>query len=152
METDFPLGGLSSLLPVPLRCVNILTPSDVCRCCSGSSVNSLLCVRQNSSLWTLLSKGSSFLGIILADPKGPPWMHLMHQHHLGWGIVVRHDSFVTPWAAAHQAPLSMDFPGKNTEVGCHSLLQVIFPTQGSNLRLLQWWADPLPLSQGQVKL
>ena len=24
-----------------------------------------------------------------------------------------------------------DFPGKNTEVGCHFLLQGIFPTQGS---------------------
>ena len=29
-----------------------------------------------------------------------------------------------------------DFPGKNTGVGCHSLLQGIFPTQGSNLGLL----------------
>ena len=27
-------------------------------------------------------------------------------------------------------------PGKNTEVGCHFLLQGIFPTQGSNLSLL----------------
>jgi len=25
-----------------------------------------------------------------------------------------------------------DSPGKNTGVGCHSLLQEIFPTQGSN--------------------
>ena len=25
-----------------------------------------------------------------------------------------------------------DFPGKNTEVGCHALLQELFPTQGSN--------------------
>ena len=25
-----------------------------------------------------------------------------------------------------------DFPGKNTGVGCHFLLQGIFPTQGSN--------------------
>ena len=25
-----------------------------------------------------------------------------------------------------------DSPGKNTEVGCHALLQGIFPTQGSN--------------------
>jgi len=25
-----------------------------------------------------------------------------------------------------------DFPGKNTGVGCHALLQGIFPTQGSN--------------------
>ena len=29
----------------------------------------------------------------------------------------------TPWTAAHQAPPSMDFPGKNTGVGCHFLLQ-----------------------------
>ena len=28
-----------------------------------------------------------------------------------------------------------DYPGKNTGVGCHDLLQVIFPTQGSNLGL-----------------
>ena len=28
-------------------------------------------------------------------------------------------------------------PGKNTEVGCHALLQGIFPTQGSNPCLLQ---------------
>ena len=25
--------------------------------------------------------------------------------------------FVTPWTVAHQAPLSMGFPGKNAEVG-----------------------------------
>ena len=29
-----------------------------------------------------------------------------------------------------------DFPGKNTGLGSHSLLQEIFPTQGSNLSLL----------------
>ena len=29
-----------------------------------------------------------------------------------------------------------DSPGKNTRVGCHFLLQGIFPTQGSNPRLL----------------
>ena len=30
-----------------------------------------------------------------------------------------------------------DSPGKNTGVGCHALLQEIFPTQGSNSDLLQ---------------
>ena len=30
----------------------------------------------------------------------------------------------------------MGFPGKNTGMGCHSLLQEIFPTQGSNPGLL----------------
>ena len=42
-----------------------------------------------------------------------------------------------------------DFPGKNTEVGCHWLLQGISPIQGWNpclLRLLHWQADSLPLS------
>ena len=29
----------------------------------------------------------------------------------------------TPWMAAHQAPPSLDYPGENTGVGCHFLLQ-----------------------------
>ena len=40
-----------------------------------------------------------------------------------------------------------DFPGKNTEVGCRTLLQGIFPTQGSSphlLCLLHWQAGFLP--------
>ena len=32
-----------------------------------------------------------------------------------------------------------NFPGKNTEVGCHFLLQGIFPIQGSNLLSLLHW-------------
>ena len=45
--------------------------------------------------------------------------------------------FEVPWTVARQAPLSMEFsPVKNTGVGSHSLLQEIFPTQGSNLGLL----------------
>ena len=39
-----------------------------------------------------------------------------------------------------------DFPGKNTGVGCHFLLQGIFPTQGLNLNHLHWQAGSLPLS------
>ena len=35
-------------------------------------------------------------------------------------------------------------PGKNTGVGCHSFLQGLFLTQGSNLYLLHWQADFLP--------
>ena len=47
--------------------------------------------------------------------------------------------FLCPW----------DSPGKNTEVGCHSLLQGIFPIQGSNtclLHLLYWQVGSLPLA------
>ena len=44
--------------------------------------------------------------------------------------------FLTPWTAVCQAPLRMEFPGKNPGAGCHFLLQGIFLTQGSNPRLL----------------
>ena len=57
--------------------------------------------------------------------------------------------FVIPWTVARQAPLSVEFPGKNTEVSCHFLLHGILPTQGLNLYLLQllhWQVDSLPLS------
>ena len=42
------------------------------------------------------------------------------------------------------------FPGKNTRVGCHFLLQGIFLTEGSNprlLSLLHWQADSLPVGK-----
>ena len=56
--------------------------------------------------------------------------------------------FATPWAVAHHALCPWNFPGKNTAVGCHALLQRIFPIQGSNpclLHLLHWQADCFPL-------
>ena len=40
----------------------------------------------------------------------------------------------------------MEFPSKNTGVGCHFLLQGIFLTQGLNPSLLHWQADSLPLT------
>ena len=39
-------------------------------------------------------------------------------------------------SSSHQDPLPMEFLGKNTGVGSHSLLQRVFLTQGSNPRLL----------------
>ena len=43
-----------------------------------------------------------------------------------------------------------NYPGKNTGVSCHFLLQRIFPTQSSNpclMCLLHWQTGSLPLSQ-----
>ena len=58
--------------------------------------------------------------------------------------------FATPRIVAHQAPLSLDFPGKNIGVGCHFSLQRTFLTQRLNSRflccLLYCKADSLPLS------
>ena len=54
-----------------------------------------------------------------------------------------------PWPARLLCP--WDSPGKSTGVGCHALLQGIFPTQGLNLHLLLWQTDCLPLShQGSL--
>ena len=54
-----------------------------------------------------------------------------------------------PMDQACQAPLSVDFPGKNTRVGYHALLQGIFSTEGLNLTLLcllHWWVSSLALA------
>ena len=59
--------------------------------------------------------------------------------------LVLSDSFATSWTVVCQAPLSMGFPGKNTGVGCHALLQQIFLSQGLNLHLLHCQADSLLL-------
>ena len=40
--------------------------------------------------------------------------------------------FATPWAVTASLLCPRDFPGKNTEEGCHSLLWGIFLTLGSN--------------------
>ena len=55
---------------------------------------------------------------------------------------------VTLWTIAYQAPLSMGSSRQEYWSGFHSLLQGIFQTQGSSLRLLcllHWQAGSLPL-------
>ena len=54
--------------------------------------------------------------------------------------------FVTHGLQSTRLFCPWDSPGKNTGVGCHFLLSGIFQTQGSNLSLLHWQADSLPLS------
>ena len=61
-------------------------------------------------------------------------------------VLSRVKLFATLRTVARQTPLSMGFPGKNTGVGYHFLLQGIFLRQGSNSQLLHWQADSLPLS------
>ena len=46
-----------------------------------------------------------------------------------WWFSDSHMTPVAPWTVAHQVPLSWDFPGKNTGVGCHFLLQWNFLAQ-----------------------
>ena len=55
-------------------------------------------------------------------------------------------SSATPWIVPPRLLRPWDFPHKNTGVGCHFLLQGIFPTQELNPSLLHWQAESLPLS------
>ena len=52
------------------------------------------------------------------------------------------DSFVTPWTVAYKAPLSMEFSGNSTGVGCHFLLGHI-PEPGIDPRSPALQADAL---------
>ena len=57
--------------------------------------------------------------------------------------------YVTTWTVVARLLCLRNFPGKKTTVGCHLLPQRIFPTQGSNQRLLcllHRQAGSLPLS------
>ena len=55
-----------------------------------------------------------------------------------------------PWTVPTRLLCLWSFPGKNPEVGCHFLLQGVFPTQASNLQhlscLLHWQEDSLPIA------
>ena len=63
-------------------------------------------------------------------------------------VLVVSDSWWPHGLEPTRLPCSWNFPGKNTGVGCHFLLQGFFPTQGSKphlLNLLPWPADSSPL-------
>ena len=64
---------------------------------------------------------------------------LSHFHH-SWLFAILYFLYPTRF------PCPWDSPGKNTEVGCHSLLQGIFPIQGSNPCLLHCRQIPYHLS------
>ena len=58
--------------------------------------------------------------------------------YFGGGVSLSFDQFfVTMDYSPARFPCPWGFPGRNTGVGCHFLLQGIFLTQGSNLSLLK---------------
>ena len=61
-------------------------------------------------------------------------------------------SHVIPRTVACQTPLFTDSPGKNTEVGCHFLLQGIFSSQGLKMAFPYCRQTLYPLShQGRPR-
>ena len=72
-----------------------------------------------------------------------------YTHEWVLSLFSRVQLFVTLWTVAHWLFCPGVSPGKNTRVGCHALLQGIFPNQGSNLHLLcllHWQVGSLPLA------
>ena len=53
------------------------------------------------------------------------WVAISFSNAWKWKVksLNRSRLLATPWTAAYQAPLSMDFPGNSTGVGYHCLLQ-----------------------------
>ena len=99
-----------------------------CRSCEEGRGCWAYWLRQEGFTWI----GSEYQGICLVAVNSFPitvlcWAVVGHFSHV-W-------IFVTLWTIARQAPRHWDSPGKNTEVGCHFLLQGIFLTQGSNPHL-----------------
>ena len=54
---------------------------------------------------------------------------------------------VTPQTAAHEAPLYLDSPGKNTGVGCHFLLQCMkVKSESEDTQSFPTLSDPMDCS------
>ena len=87
------------------------------------------------------------LGRQVAPPSHCPWPWAWAKTQLQLvQSLSRVRLFATPWTVAHQAPPPMGFSRQDTGVGCHFLLQGIFPTQGSNPGLPHYRQMLCPLS------
>ena len=70
----------------------------------------------------------------------------------GGGSVAQSCELSDPLDRSPQAPLSVGFSSKNTGVGCHSLLQGIFPTQGIESGSPALQVDSLPTESPDDRL
>ena len=76
-------------------------------------------------------------GVFLTQGLNPGLLYCRQiLYYLSYQVMSNSFATLCPW----------DFPGKNTRVGCHFLLQGIFPIQGLNLCLLYWQMDSLSLN------
>ena len=101
--------------------------------------------------WTLSTKRGKWQPLLMVTKKGPdsslnPSTSSLHSYTVSWpqGLFsacmhvcsVMSNSLQPHGLSPARLLCPWDSPGKNTTVGSHSLLQKIFPTQGSNLGFL----------------
>ena len=90
--------------------------------------------REGVSFTSVSRPHPSKISILSSDYLSLSWVLACRLSHFS-----RVQLFATPWTVARQAPLSVRYsPSRSTGVGCHALLQGIFPTQGSNSSLLHF--------------
>ena len=92
---------------------------------------------RNTDMWTQWGKG-----------RGMGWIgrsELTYIHSCSVASVMS-DSLQPCGLQSTRLLCPWSFPGRDTIVDCHFLLQGIFPTQGSNVCLLHWQVDSLPLT------
>ena len=81
---------------------------------------------------------------VLGQEETLPWARRCNKLHSTICIVLLNEFvYRNEWLQQYCSPPARllclwTFPGKNPGVGCHFLLQRIFPTQGTNLCLLHW--------------
>ena len=95
-------------------------------------------VRLSVTLWTMACQAPLSMGFSRQEYwSGLPFPSPVIKYEVSEVKSLSHVRLsATPWTMASQALCPWDSPGKNTAVGCHVLLQGIFPTQGLNPCLL----------------
>ena len=75
-----------------------------------------------------------YRGFNITDSANIYWMHTIHKSLCCAGLSrsVVSDSLWPVDCSSPGSPVHVASPGKNTGVGCHAILQGIFPTQGLN--------------------
>ena len=80
---------------------------------------------------------SCYLKLLERGGKGvKDWMGREDIREVGHAGMLRRFSLRPHGPQPNRLLCPRDYPGKNTGVACHALLQGIFPTEGLNLRLL----------------
>ena len=138
----------AAAVPLLRRALLLVTPWTDCSP-SGSSVHGILQARILEWVAISFSRGSSW-------PRDWTFISCIERqilyclNHKGslCLLVQSCPTFHNPmdWLQPTRLLCPWYFPGQNTELGCHFLLQGIFLNQGSNLHLLHWQADSLPLT------
>ena len=132
----------------PLQCSCLENPRDGGACWAAVSG-----VAQSRTRLKRLSSSSSCPRALLSLGLNLT-IEMSSQEAVGWGALYGMPCALTWTGLLSSRDLcvsstrSQASPCKNTGVGCHFLLQGIFPSQGSNPRLwclLYWQADSLPL-------